>query len=55
MTAKVAYKSVEVGTELPAKSFPVTRAMLVQYAGASVTSTRSTGTRSSRVRSGCRM
>ncbi|WP_406342812.1 MaoC family dehydratase [Streptomyces sp. NBC_01578] len=35
MTAKVAYKSVEVGTELSAQSFPVTRAMLVQYAGAS--------------------
>ncbi|MFF3058166.1 MaoC family dehydratase [Streptomyces sp. NPDC057909] len=35
MTAKVAYKSVEVGTELPPQSFPVTRAMLVQYAGAS--------------------
>lgn len=35
MTAKVAYESVEVGTELPAQSFPVTRAMLVQYAGAS--------------------
>ena len=35
MAAKVAYESVEVGTELPARSFPVTRAMLVQYAGAS--------------------
>ncbi|MFB7306471.1 MaoC family dehydratase [Streptomyces sp. NPDC056192] len=35
MTAKVAYESVEVGTELPAQAFPVTRAMLVQYAGAS--------------------
>ncbi|WP_371095293.1 MaoC family dehydratase [Streptomyces sanglieri] len=35
MTAKVAYESVEVGTELPAQSFQVTRAMLVQYAGAS--------------------
>ncbi|MFF2957570.1 MaoC family dehydratase [Streptomyces sp. NPDC057963] len=35
MTAKVAYASVEVGTELPAQSFPVTRATLVQYAGAS--------------------
>ncbi|MFB6813669.1 MaoC family dehydratase [Streptomyces sp. NPDC056347] len=35
MTAKVAYESVEVGTELPAQSFPVTRAALVQYAGAS--------------------
>lgn len=35
MTAKVSYESVEVGTELPARSFPVTRATLVQYAGAS--------------------
>ncbi|MEU2667611.1 MaoC family dehydratase [Streptomyces sp. NPDC007164] len=35
MTAKVAYESVEVGTELPAQSFKVTRATLVQYAGAS--------------------
>ncbi|GAA1340577.1 MaoC family dehydratase [Streptomyces sanglieri] len=35
MVAKVAYESVEVGTELPAQSFQVTRAMLVQYAGAS--------------------
>ncbi|MDK0521501.1 MaoC family dehydratase [Streptomyces sp. ML-6] len=35
MTAKVAYESVEVGTELPAQSFPVTRATLVKYAGAS--------------------
>lgn len=35
MTAKVAYESVEVGTELPPQSFPVTRATLVQYAGAS--------------------
>ncbi|MER6114470.1 dehydratase [Streptomyces sp. A0642] len=35
MTAKVSYDSVEVGTELPAQTFPVTRAMLVQYAGAS--------------------
>ncbi|MFJ2896408.1 MaoC family dehydratase [Streptomyces sp. NPDC087218] len=35
MTAKVAYESVEVGTELPARSFPVTRATLVEYAGAS--------------------
>lgn len=35
MTAKVSYDSVEVGTELPAQSFPVTRATLVQYAGAS--------------------
>ncbi|MGC5343252.1 MaoC family dehydratase [Streptomyces sp. DT24] len=35
MTAKIAYESVEVGTELPAGSFPVTRATLVKYAGAS--------------------
>ena len=35
MTAKIAYDDVEVGTELPAQSFPVTRATLVQYAGAS--------------------
>ncbi|MFE7424770.1 MULTISPECIES: MaoC family dehydratase [unclassified Streptomyces] len=35
MTARVGYESVEVGTELPAQSFPVTRATLVQYAGAS--------------------
>ncbi|MFE4214514.1 MaoC family dehydratase [Streptomyces sp. NPDC056844] len=35
MTATIAYEDVEVGTELPARSFPVTRATLVQYAGAS--------------------
>ncbi|MGW3107713.1 MaoC family dehydratase [Streptomyces sp. NPDC001100] len=35
MTAKIAYDDIEVGTELPAQTFPVTRAMLVQYAGAS--------------------
>ncbi|MFF7332747.1 MaoC/PaaZ C-terminal domain-containing protein [Streptomyces sp. NPDC008150] len=35
MTAKIAYEDVEVGTELPGRSFPVTRATLVQYAGAS--------------------
>ncbi|MEU3652259.1 MaoC family dehydratase [Streptomyces sp. NPDC032161] len=35
MTARIGYGSVEVGTELPAQSFPVTRATLVQYAGAS--------------------
>ncbi|TLS45962.1 dehydratase [Streptomyces montanus] len=35
MTAKIAYADVEVGTELPAQAFPVTRATLVQYAGAS--------------------
>ncbi|MFC4606436.1 MaoC family dehydratase [Streptomyces maoxianensis] len=35
MTAKISYADVEVGTELSAQSFPVTRAALVQYAGAS--------------------
>ncbi|WP_151772021.1 MaoC family dehydratase [Streptomyces abyssomicinicus] len=35
MTAKVAYADVEVGTELPAQVFTVTRATLVEYAGAS--------------------
>ncbi|MEU6120545.1 MaoC family dehydratase [Streptomyces sp. NPDC047123] len=35
MTAKISYDDVEVGTELPAQTFPVTRATLVQYAGAS--------------------
>jgi acyl dehydratase len=35
MTATVKYDDVEVGTELPAQTFPVTRATLVQYAGAS--------------------
>ncbi|MEU0135257.1 MaoC family dehydratase [Streptomyces sp. NPDC006296] len=35
MTATIAYGAVEVGTELPAQSFPVQRATLVQYAGAS--------------------
>ncbi|MET9432984.1 MaoC family dehydratase [Streptomyces sp. NPDC006551] len=35
MAAKIAYDEVEVGTELPARSFPVTRATLVRYAGAS--------------------
>ncbi|MFH8795681.1 MaoC family dehydratase [Streptomyces sp. NPDC017941] len=35
MAAKIAYDDIEVGTELPAQSFPVTRATLVQYAGAS--------------------
>jgi acyl dehydratase len=35
MTAKISYSDVEVGTELPAQSFPVSRAALVQYAGAS--------------------
>ncbi|MFD3512691.1 MaoC family dehydratase [Streptomyces sp. NPDC058657] len=35
MAAKIAYDDVEVGTELPARTFPVTRATLVRYAGAS--------------------
>jgi len=35
MTANVSYDQVEVGTELPAQVFPVTRATLVRYAGAS--------------------
>ncbi|MER5475547.1 MaoC family dehydratase [Streptomyces sp. NPDC002734] len=35
MTAKVAYADVEVGTELPAQVFRLTRATLVEYAGAS--------------------
>ena len=35
MAATIAYDEVEVGTELPARSFPVTRATLVRYAGAS--------------------
>ncbi|MET9516153.1 MaoC family dehydratase [Streptomyces sp. NPDC002994] len=35
MAAKISYTDVEVGTELPAQSFPVTRASLVRYAGAS--------------------
>ncbi|MEU1040354.1 MaoC family dehydratase [Streptomyces sp. NPDC005907] len=35
MTAKISYADVEIGTELPAQVFPVTRATLVRYAGAS--------------------
>lgn len=35
MTAKISYDEVEAGTELPAQSFPVDRATLVKYAGAS--------------------
>ncbi|MGW1952338.1 MaoC family dehydratase [Streptomyces sp. NPDC001920] len=35
MTTKITYGEVEVGTELPTRTFPVTRATLVQYAGAS--------------------
>ena len=34
-TEKVAYDTTEVGTELPSQTFPVTRATLVRYAGAS--------------------
>ncbi|HEX6921469.1 MAG TPA: MaoC family dehydratase [Actinomycetes bacterium] len=35
MTAQISYDDVELGTELPAQQFPVTRADLVRYAGAS--------------------
>ncbi|MEU5402672.1 MaoC family dehydratase [Streptomyces sp. NPDC005963] len=35
MTARISYDDVEVGTELPVRSFPVDRATLVRYAGAS--------------------
>jgi acyl dehydratase len=35
MTAQVDYEAVDVGTELPAQSFPIRRADLVRYAGAS--------------------
>ncbi|NJQ07411.1 MaoC family dehydratase [Streptomyces lonarensis] len=35
MAARVAYADVEVGTVLPAREFPVDRAALVRYAGAS--------------------
>ncbi|MFF2844880.1 MaoC family dehydratase [Streptomyces sp. NPDC058001] len=35
MTASIAYDDIEVGAELPARAFPVTRATLVRYAGAS--------------------
>lgn len=35
MTPRPAYDDVEVGTELPARTFPVTRQDLVRYAGAS--------------------
>ncbi|WP_428954207.1 MaoC family dehydratase [Streptomyces sp. cg35] len=35
MATAIKYAEVEVGTELPAQTFPVTRATLVQYAGAS--------------------
>ncbi|MEU5418637.1 MaoC family dehydratase [Streptomyces sp. NPDC001407] len=35
MAASISYDDVEIGTELPVQSFPVTRATLVRYAGAS--------------------
>ncbi|MDJ0381517.1 MaoC family dehydratase [Streptomyces sp. G-G2] len=35
MAAQINYADVEVGTELPAGSFPVLRSTLVRYAGAS--------------------
>jgi acyl dehydratase len=35
MSAQVNYDEVEVGAQLPARTFPVNRATLVQYAGAS--------------------
>ena len=35
MTALVRWDDVEVGTELPARTFPVDRAALIRYAGAS--------------------
>ncbi|MEW2547931.1 MaoC family dehydratase [Streptomyces sp. NPDC047002] len=35
MTATIGYDEVEVGTELPPGTFPVTRDTLVRYAGAS--------------------
>ncbi|GAB2937098.1 MaoC family dehydratase [Streptomyces mayteni] len=35
MAARIAYADVEVGTELPGAVFPVDRATLVRYAGAS--------------------
>ncbi|MGP3773669.1 MaoC family dehydratase [Streptomyces sp. SDT5-1] len=35
MATTIKYADVEVGTELPAQTFPVSRATLVQYAGAS--------------------
>ncbi|GAA1915898.1 MaoC family dehydratase [Streptomyces sodiiphilus] len=35
MAARISYRDVEPGTELPARTFPVTRAALVRYAGAS--------------------
>ncbi|UQI43063.1 MaoC family dehydratase [Streptomyces sp. HU2014] len=35
MAARISFDDVEVGQELPSQSFPVTRADLVRYAGAS--------------------
>jgi acyl dehydratase len=35
MTARIGYDEVDVGTELPAQTFPVQRVNLVMYAGAS--------------------
>ncbi|SFB81936.1 MaoC family dehydratase [Streptomyces aidingensis] len=35
MAARISYAQVAPGTELPARGFPVTRATLVRYAGAS--------------------
>ncbi|MBB5121510.1 dehydratase [Streptomyces eurocidicus] len=35
MAARISFDDVEVGQELPAQTFPVTRADLVRYAGAS--------------------
>ncbi|WP_405795763.1 MaoC family dehydratase [Streptomyces sp. NBC_01506] len=35
MATQIAYEDVEVGAELPARVFPVTRDTLVRYAGAS--------------------
>lgn len=35
VATRIAYADVEVGTELPAATFPVTRDTLVRYAGAS--------------------
>ena len=35
MTAKITYDEVEVGQEIPAKTYPVDRLALVKYAGAS--------------------
>ncbi|MFI0370376.1 MaoC/PaaZ C-terminal domain-containing protein [Actinomadura sp. 1N219] len=35
MTATVKYADVEVGTEIPARTYPIDRADLVMYAGAS--------------------